>query len=110
MYPSDDDGDRPPLPPRPISSSYSTESSDDDFEEPPPVPNRLNPFPYTAKSASDEEDRLDLSIGQEKAGGGNRGKRVKLGKLIILDEGFKMLDLVVAANMGIWWSVWESRN
>jgi hypothetical protein len=51
---------------------------------------------------------LDLSIGQERAGGGNRGKRAKLGKLIIYDEGFKMLDLIVAANMGVWWSVWGS--
>jgi len=55
----------------------------------------------------EEENRLNLSIGQEKAGGGNRGKRAKLGKLIIHDEGLKMLDLVVAANMGIWWSIWE---
>jgi hypothetical protein len=30
--------------------------------------------------------------------------------LIIHDEGFKMLDLVVAANMGIWWSVWVSSS
>ena len=83
LYPSDDDdGERPSLPPRPYPSSYGTESSD-------------------------EEERLDLSIGQEKAGGGNRGKRVKLGKLIVLDEGLKMLDLIVAANMAIWWSVWE---
>lgn len=50
--------------------------------------------------------RLDLSLGQEKAGGGNRGKRAKLGKLIIHDEGLKMLDLVVAANLGVWWETW----
>jgi hypothetical protein len=87
LYPSDDES-RPPLPPRPLSTSYGTESSDDDADD----------------------ARLDLSIGQEKAGGGNRGKRAKLGKLIVLDEGFKMLDLVVAANMGIWWSVWESNS
>lgn len=46
-------------------------------------------------------------LGREKAGGGNRGKRVKLGKLIIYPEGLKMLDLVVAANMGVWWGAWE---
>ncbi|KAM7184009.1 oxidoreductase-like protein [Rhypophila sp. PSN 637] len=54
----------------------------------------------------DDEDYddgpMDLSLGREKAGGGNRGKRAKLGKLIIHDEGLKMLDLVVAANMGVW--------
>ncbi|KAM7211257.1 oxidoreductase-like protein [Rhypophila decipiens] len=45
----------------------------------------------------DDEDYddgpMDLSLGREKAGGGNRGKRAKLGKLIIHDEGLKMLDL-----------------
>ncbi|KAI0837401.1 hypothetical protein F5Y06DRAFT_88973 [Hypoxylon sp. FL0890] len=50
---------------------------------------------------------LDLSLGREKAGGGNRGKRAKMGKLIIFDEGLKMLDLAVAANIGVWWTVWE---
>ncbi|KAL1888392.1 hypothetical protein Sste5346_009600 [Sporothrix stenoceras] len=55
----------------------------------------------------DDEDELDLRLGREKAGGGNRGKRAKLGKLIVYDDGFKMLDLVVAANMGVWWVSWE---
>jgi NADH dehydrogenase (ubiquinone) Fe-S protein 8 len=50
---------------------------------------------------------MDLSLGKENAGGGNRGKRAKLGKLIIHDEGLKMLDLVVAANIGVWWTTWE---
>ncbi|KAL2262606.1 hypothetical protein VTK26DRAFT_740 [Humicola hyalothermophila] len=54
----------------------------------------------------DNEIPMDLSLGKEDAGGGNRGKRVKLGKLIIHDEGLKMLDLVVAANMGVWWTTW----
>jgi hypothetical protein len=53
---------------------------------------------------------FDLSLGKEKAGGGNRGKRAKMGKLIIWDDGLKMLDLVVAANVGIWWGVWERRS
>ncbi|KKY34072.1 hypothetical protein UCDDA912_g05949 [Diaporthe ampelina] len=61
---------------------------------------------------ADDDDReepiFDFSgLGREKAGGGNRGKRAKLGKLLVHDEGLKMLDLVVAANMGIWWQAWE---
>ncbi|KAL2009850.1 hypothetical protein VTN00DRAFT_5657 [Thermoascus crustaceus] len=51
----------------------------------------------------DDEDRLDLSLAREHAGGGLRGKSAKLGKLIVEDEGIKMLDLVVAASMGVWW-------
>ena len=54
-------------------------------------------------------DPFDLALGREDAGGGSRGKRAKLGKLIIHDEGLKMLDLVVAANMGVWWNTWEKR-
>lgn len=50
-----------------------------------------------------DEDRLDLSLAREKAGGGIRGTSAKLGKLIIEDEGFKMLDLVVSACMAVWW-------
>ncbi|KAF6827247.1 oxidoreductase-like protein [Colletotrichum plurivorum] len=59
---------------------------------------------------SDDDDvpsPFELKLGKEKAGGGNRGKRAKLGKLIIYPEGLKMLDLVVAANMGVWWGAWE---
>lgn len=58
-------------------------------------------------SDDDENWQLDLSLGREKAGGGNRGKRAKMGKLIVFDEGLKMLDLVVAANVGVWWTAWE---
>lgn len=50
-----------------------------------------------------DEDRLDLSLARELAGGGIRGKSAKLGKLVIEDEGFKMLDLVVASCMAVWW-------
>ncbi|KXX75475.1 hypothetical protein MMYC01_208468 [Madurella mycetomatis] len=65
-------------------------------------------------SSSDDDDEeddcgnapMDLSLGKENAGGGNRGNRAKLGKLIIHDEGLKMLDLVVAANIGVWWNTW----
>lgn len=47
------------------------------------------------------------ALGRERAGGGARGRKAKLGKLLIYDEGCKMLDLVVASNMGIWWQAWE---
>ncbi|KAK5124497.1 hypothetical protein LTR85_001714 [Meristemomyces frigidus] len=54
-----------------------------------------------------ENGRVDLSLGQEKAGGGFGGKQAKLGKLIIEPEGLKMLDLLVAANIGLWWRTYE---
>ena len=57
------------------------------------------------KLADGYEDHVD-GLGREHAGGGLRGKQAKLGKLIIEDEGLKMLDLLVAANMGIWWGVY----
>ncbi|KAJ4286350.1 hypothetical protein N0V88_008056 [Collariella sp. IMI 366227] len=72
---------------------------------------------HQSRSSEDESDYddfvdyndtpLDLSLGKENAGGGNRGKRAKLGKLIIHDEGLKMLDLIVAANVGVWWNSWS---
>lgn len=59
----------------------------------------------------DEDDDavspFDVNVGAERAGGGNRGKRAKLGKLIVYNDGLKMLDLVVAANVGVWWGAWE---
>ncbi|KAL2129839.1 hypothetical protein VTI74DRAFT_7251 [Chaetomium olivicolor] len=70
---------------------------------------------HRSRSSDDESDDdcddydttpMDLSLGKENAGGGNRGKRAKLGKLVIHDEGLKMLDLVVAANIGVWWTSW----
>ena len=57
--------------------------------------------------SSSEEDKMDLSLGQERAGGGFGGKKAKLGKLILEYEGLKMLDLLVAVNMAIWWKVYE---
>ncbi|KAF3763957.1 hypothetical protein M406DRAFT_109105 [Cryphonectria parasitica EP155] len=61
-----------------------------------------------ADEDEDDEPVFDFSgLGRERAGGGNRGTRAKLGKLLVHDEGLKMLDLVVAANMGIWWQAWE---
>lgn len=68
------------------------------------------PFSQRGHSEGEEEEDMifDYSgLGKERAGGGNRGKRAKLGKLLVHDEGLKMLDLVVAANMGIWWQAWE---
>ena len=56
---------------------------------------------------AEPEERLDLSLGQEHAGGGYGGKQAKLGKLIIEKEGLQMLDLMVAANMALWWRVYE---
>ena len=57
----------------------------------------------TANDDSDEESRISLKLGREKAGGGFKGKSAKLGKLILEDEGLKMCDLTVAACMGVWW-------
>ncbi|RYP58172.1 hypothetical protein DL771_011326 [Monosporascus sp. 5C6A] len=62
---------------------------------------------YSSDDDHDPDWRLDLSLGREKAGGGKRGSRAKMGKLIIAEDGLKMLDLVVAANVGIWWTTWE---
>ena len=54
------------------------------------------------------EERLDLSLGQERAGGGFSGKQAKLGKLIVEGAGLNMIDLVVAANMALWRKVFEN--
>ena len=61
----------------------------------------------TSSDENDNDAGYGVSLGQEKAGGGFGGKQAKLGKLIIEDEGQKMLDLVVAANMAMWWRVYE---
>ena len=53
------------------------------------------------------QDKLDLSLGQELAGGGFAGKQAKLGKLILEGEGLLMMDLLVAANMGLWFRAYE---
>lgn len=55
----------------------------------------------------DENGNIDLTLGQERAGGGFHGKRAKLGKLIVDDMGMRMLDLTVAANMALWWRAYE---
>jgi len=61
----------------------------------------------TPEDARSSLDRLDLSLGQELAGGGFGGKQAKLGKIILEDEGLKMMDLLVAANLGLWWRAYE---
>ena len=103
---------RPPLS-TPFRSSRSSSTS---FPSPSLVNRPSNQYHYNVQSgsshlpyyddSSSDSERLDLSLGQEHAGGGIRGNRAKLGKLIVQDEGLKMLDLVVAANMGVWWRVY----
>lgn len=105
MYPSDDE-EAPNLPPRSGFPAHHRRS-EDARRDPNVNSHCLESHSISSPSDDDSSSRLDLSMGREKAGGGNRGKRAKLGKLIIHDEGFKMLDLVVGANMCIWWSVWE---
>ena len=68
---------------------------------------RAQPHIVVPVSDNYDEDRLDLSLGQEHAGGGFGGKQAKLGKLIIQPEGLYMLDLLVAANMAMWWKVYD---
>jgi hypothetical protein len=69
---------------------------------------RSDPFGYQDDDDGDDtRPRFDLSLGKERAGGGRRGNRSKMGKLIITSDGLKMLDLVVAANIGVWWKTWE---
>ena len=66
--------------------------------------------PEASSPVSDREleaPPLDLSLGQEHAGGGFGGKQAKLGKLIIAPEGLQMLDLLVTANAAMWWKVYE---
>ncbi|KAL3470528.1 hypothetical protein BJX99DRAFT_264138 [Aspergillus californicus] len=75
------------------NSSSSSAGGNDPPPPPPPRPPRVPP----------SDDRIDLSLAREKAGGGMRGNSAKLGKLIIEDEGIKMLDLTVAACMAVWW-------
>ena len=73
-----------------------------------------HPLPSGSRSPQEHDDdsssvdgRMDLSLGREHAGGGSRGKQAKLGKLIVANEGLKMLDLLVAANVGLWWQVYD---
>lgn len=70
----------------------------------------LRPADEPARDVDADDDAVspfEVNVGSERAGGGNRGRRAKLGKLIVYDDGLKMLDLVVAANVGVWWGAWE---
>lgn len=51
--------------------------------------------------------RQTPSLAGEAAGGGAIGRQVKLGKLIIHSKGQAMLDLVITANMALWWRTYE---
>lgn len=112
---------RPPSSYR-ISSSTSGDEEPDDTAStntnangnigngirPPPLPRRTTADQYQQQQfqALDEDDdgrRMDFSLARENAGGGIKGDEAKLGKLIVEDEGIKMLDLVVAASMAVWW-------
>ncbi|KAI5291153.1 hypothetical protein KEM54_006101 [Ascosphaera aggregata] len=77
-----------------------------DFSQPldPDAGQMYGPAPATRE----QDQRMDLSLGRERAGGGMRGKSAKLGKLVLEDEGLKMMDLVVAACMGVWWNAYET--
>ena len=60
---------------------------------------------HSRNSIRDIDTPLDLSLGQERAGGGFNGNKAKLGKLIIYgSQGLAMLDLLVAANMAVWFN------
>ena len=59
------------------------------------------PFSSQYGAKIELEERMDLSLSRERAGGGFGGKYAKLGKLIVEDEGLKMLDLVVATNIAL---------
>ena len=88
-----------------IFSSHRKKTSSSSLQTPDPA--SLSSANGYFGSKVELEDRLDLALGQEHAGGGFGGKQAKLGKLIISNEGLLMLDLVVAANMALWWRVYE---
>jgi hypothetical protein len=77
-----------------------------------PAAHQTSSSPSIAHEDSDSSSsgRLDLKLGQERAGGGRKGKSAKLGKLVLRDEGLKMADLVVAACMGVWWDVYWGKG
>ena len=87
------------------SSILSSQHHRSSYSDNPNQPSSFN-LDDQEHSESDLDEPMDLSLGQERAGGGLRGREAKLGKLIIEDEGLKMLDLLVAANMGVWWRVY----
>jgi len=119
-----------PIPPR-HESTHSAPHLQPDSQPPaytsrPPSPTRqrppsvLHPEPTRRSSPSPTRSptsptkplppspgRLDLTLGQEALGGGFRGQQAKLGKLLIFPDGYRMLDLVVATNMVMFWRAWR---
>lgn len=89
----------------PSSPSYRKSTDKTDRRDSYDSRNRVKDTPTS--SSEEDDEPMDLSLGQERAGGGVRGKRAKLGKIIVQDEGLQMLDLLVAANIGVWWRAYE---
>lgn len=75
----------------------------EELASPPAPPPTLPPRRPPQDEEINDEYRLSLRLGREKAGGGFKGNSAKLGKLILDDEGLKMGDLVVACCMGVFW-------
>ena len=99
---------KPPPPPLPSRSTDNNSNNNMGKPPPPPLPNRSmadnNSRRSLGDSGDESESRMDFSLAHENAGGGIKGDEAKLGKLIVEDEGIKMLDLVVAASMAVFWS------
>lgn len=66
-----------------------------------------NTIPPTTSLEAEDEERLDLSLAQERNRGGLGGDRPKLGKLIVYEDGAGFLDLLLAANMLLFNRAWE---
>jgi len=110
----------PYLQPDPPPPAYTTQPPSPTRQHPPSV---LDPNPTRRQSPSPTRSptsptsptlrlppspgRLDLTLGQEAMGGGFRGQQAKLGKLLIFPDGYRMLDLVVATNMVMFWRAWR---
>lgn len=97
----------PALPPRPsqqsqrhhrMSRSFDASAAQDEQDDSEEEQEQYN------EQAPDAQP-MDLSLGQERAGGGFAGNKAKLGKLVVEGDGMLMLDLVVMANMALWWAM-----
>ena len=93
---------RPPSPTR----QHLPSVLDPDPTQRPDSPSRQTPTSPTIPLPP-SPGRLDLTLGQEALGGGFRGQQAKLGKLLIFPDGYRMLDLVVATNMVMFWRAWR---
>jgi len=101
---------RPPSPTRQFLPSVldpdPTQRPDSPSRQTPASPSRQTPKSPTMPLPP-SPGRLDLTLGQEALGGGHRGQQAKLGKLLIFPDGYRMLDLVVATNMVMFWRAWR---